>query len=90
MRSWLVGAIMLGKQGSSVADFVARIIVQHDELGQAIINICQVVPKGVVVFCPSYDFLWQVQARWDKTGAITRLGQRKKASRRYVCDLEES
>jgi len=57
---------------------------QHDELGQALINICQVVPKGVVVFCPSYDFMWQIKDRWDRTGATGRLGQRKKVRARLA------
>ncbi|GAA5845996.1 hypothetical protein JCM9279_004750 [Rhodotorula babjevae] len=48
-----------------------------DELGQAIVNISAVVPKGVVVFVPSYDFLHHAQARWEKTGMIKRLGAKK-------------
>ncbi|SCV71178.1 BQ2448_2766 [Microbotryum intermedium] len=49
-----------------------------DELGQSIANLTNVIPHGIVVFVPSYDFLFQVQARWEKTNVITRLGQRKK------------
>ncbi|ORY92941.1 helicase C-terminal domain-domain-containing protein [Leucosporidium creatinivorum] len=49
-----------------------------DELGQSIVNIAQVVPKGIVVFVPSYDFLNQVQARWEASGMIKRLKQKKK------------
>ncbi|TNY22679.1 helicase C-terminal domain-containing protein [Rhodotorula diobovata] len=48
-----------------------------DELGQAIVNIAAVVPKGVVVFVPSYDFLHHAQARWEKSGMIKRLGAKK-------------
>ncbi|GAA6002475.1 hypothetical protein JCM10207_001141 [Rhodosporidiobolus poonsookiae] len=48
-----------------------------DELGQAITSIANVVPKGVVVFVPSYDFLNQAQARWEKTGVIKRLSAKK-------------
>jgi len=83
------GGPLAAALGACVADtrfFMVRI--QHDELGQAVINICQVVPKGVVVFCPSYEFLWQVQARWDKTGAIARLGQRKKVRGESKVDVE--
>ncbi|GAA5901538.1 hypothetical protein JCM6882_006307 [Rhodosporidiobolus microsporus] len=48
-----------------------------DELGQAIVSIATVVPKGMVVFVPSYDFLFQVQARWEKSGMIKRLAAKK-------------
>ncbi|GAA5980280.1 hypothetical protein JCM5350_000898 [Sporobolomyces pararoseus] len=48
-----------------------------DELGSAIVNIASITPKGTVVFFPSYDFLFQVQARWNKTGVITRLSGKK-------------
>ncbi|GAA5907181.1 hypothetical protein JCM8208_006714 [Rhodotorula glutinis] len=48
-----------------------------DELGQAIFNISAVVPKGVVVFVPSYDFLHHARARWEKSGTIERLGGKK-------------
>ncbi|GAA5984350.1 hypothetical protein JCM11641_006192 [Rhodosporidiobolus odoratus] len=48
-----------------------------DELGQAIVSIATVVPKGVVVFVPSYDFLGAVQARWSVSGMIKRLSAKK-------------
>lgn len=59
---------------------------QVDELGQAIVNIASVVPKGVVVFVPSYDFLNSVQARWNKNGLIKRLSVKKQA-RSLLCVL---
>ncbi|SCZ99515.1 BZ3500_MvSof-1268-A1-R1_Chr3-1g06054 [Microbotryum saponariae] len=49
-----------------------------DELGHSIVNLTNVIPHGIVVFVPSYDFLFQIQARWEKTNLITRLGSRKK------------
>ncbi|RKF54277.1 ATP-dependent DNA helicase CHL1 [Erysiphe neolycopersici] len=36
-----------------------------DDLGRAILNICQVVPDGVIVFFPSYHYLNSVLARWS-------------------------
>lgn len=48
-----------------------------DELGQALINIAALTPKGMVVFVPSYDFLDQIQSRWEKTGARQRLAAKK-------------
>ncbi|KAI5474148.1 CHL1 helicase, partial [Pseudohyphozyma bogoriensis] len=49
-----------------------------DEMGLAILNISTVVPKGVVVFVPSKDFLAQIQTRWEKSGFLEKLGKRKK------------
>ncbi|GAA5928913.1 DNA helicase [Sporobolomyces koalae] len=48
-----------------------------DELGSAIVSIAAITPKGIVVFFPSYEFLYQVQARWAKNGTISRLTKKK-------------
>ncbi|KAI9812801.1 MAG: ATP-dependent DNA helicase chl1 [Phylliscum demangeonii] len=63
-----------------------------DELGRAILNLCLVIPDGVVVFFPSYAYLDQVVKRWvtgapmgPSTGSSSgpptsiwdRIGQRK-------------
>lgn len=49
-----------------------------DELGQSIYNICSLVPKGVVIFLPSYTFLDQILLRWKASGLLERLGMKKK------------
>ena len=36
-----------------------------DELGRALLNVCTIVPDGVVVFFPSYSFLETVTERWS-------------------------
>lgn len=36
-----------------------------DELGRLVLNACQVVPGGVVLFFPSFSYADQVHARWD-------------------------
>lgn len=36
-----------------------------DELGRALLNICTIVPDGVVVFFPSYSFLETVAKHWS-------------------------
>lgn len=59
------------------------------ELGLAILNICAVVPDGVVVFFPSYGYLDEVVAAWsrpqqqkaDKSTIWDRLQARKKVFR---------
>ncbi|KAG6008263.1 hypothetical protein E4U21_004725 [Claviceps maximensis] len=37
------------------------------ELGLAILNICSVVPDGVVIFFPSYGYLDEVSAAWGRS-----------------------
>jgi chromosome transmission fidelity protein 1 len=36
-----------------------------DEVGRALLNICTVVPDGVVVFFPSYAYLSTILSRWE-------------------------
>jgi chromosome transmission fidelity protein 1 len=54
-----------------------------DELGRAVLNICSVVPDGVVIFFPSYLYLDTVVQRWEvvlepgKPSIWQRLGTRK-------------
>lgn len=36
-----------------------------DDLGRAMLNICTVVPDGVVVFFPSYSYLSSITSRWE-------------------------
>ncbi|KAM5252234.1 ATP-dependent DNA helicase DDX11 isoform 1-T4 [Hipposideros larvatus] len=49
-----------------------------EETGRILCNLCNVVPGGVVCFFPSYEYLRQVHAHWDKTGLLARLAVRKK------------
>lgn len=60
---------------------------QMDELGQALINIAALTPKGMVVFVPSYDFLDQIQWRWEKTGARQRLTAKKEVRHGVQAEL---
>ncbi|XP_029420170.1 ATP-dependent DNA helicase DDX11 isoform X2 [Nannospalax galili] len=49
-----------------------------DETGRILSNLCNVVPGGVVCFFPSYEYLRQIHAHWDKTGLLARLSIKKK------------
>ncbi|KAF8459481.1 ATP-dependent RNA helicase chl1 [Terfezia claveryi] len=54
-----------------------------DDLGRAIINLCLVIPHGIVCFFPSYAYLNSVTSRWQQRSNLNtasiweRLGQRK-------------
>lgn len=52
-----------------------------DELGRTLVNVCNIVPAGLVVFVPSYAFLDKLMARWKDAasgGLLQRLGSKKK------------
>ncbi|KAG8509135.1 putative ATP-dependent RNA helicase DDX11-like protein 8 [Galemys pyrenaicus] len=48
------------------------------DMGRALCNLCMVVPGGVVCFFPSYDYLRQVHAQWEKSGLLDSLAVRKR------------
>ena len=58
--------------------FICVIIVQIEELGRVLCNICNVVPGGVVCFFPSYDYEKLVISAWEKSGVLAKIQLRKK------------
>jgi hypothetical protein len=66
--------------GCGTRSRLALCFLQVEETGRILCNLCNVVPGGVVCFLPSYEYLRQVHAHWDKTGLLTRLSVRKKVS----------
>ncbi|KAF8895275.1 helicase C-terminal domain-containing protein [Infundibulicybe gibba] len=48
------------------------------ELGQILVNFCNVVPGGMVVFFPSYAFLNGAKTVWAAAGVIEKMGVKKK------------
>lgn len=61
-----------------------RLPLQLDDFGQALNNICSIVTKGVVCFCPSYALLDTLVKRWSESGIWARLCQKKKVRRSLV------
>lgn len=43
------------------------------ELGQVVVRICSVVPKGVLIFFPSYSTLGLCTKAWKENGIYTEL-----------------
>ena len=52
--------------------------LQIDELGRALLNLCTVVPGGVVCFFPSYDYEKRVYSQWTETNLLDKIGKKKK------------
>ncbi|XP_076648589.1 ATP-dependent DNA helicase DDX11 isoform X2 [Halictus rubicundus] len=48
-----------------------------DELGRALVNICNIVPAGIVVFLPSYNFEELLYKHLDKSGIIAKISSKK-------------
>ncbi len=63
-----------------------------DELGRTVMNMCNVVPSGFVVFLPSYKYESQVFQRWRSTGMLSQIDRLKHIHRepKNSRDVEDS
>lgn len=59
-------------------NLVTCLVLQLDELGRVLVNVCTVVPGGVVCFLPSYEYEKKVFAHFASSGVLTRLTAKKK------------
>ncbi|XP_024543669.1 ATP-dependent DNA helicase DDX11 [Selaginella moellendorffii] len=48
-----------------------------EELGRLLINISVIVPEGIVVFFPSFEYESQVHKCWDKSGILSSILKKK-------------
>lgn len=48
-----------------------------DELGRTLFNLSMIIPAGLVIFFPSYQYLDQLEVRWKKTNQWDRLSKKK-------------
>lgn len=79
---WTLGGMKAGPNGGpgTVFDFSfskrSQLPLVRD-LGQALLNLCTVVPDGVVVFFPSYGYLDEVVKVWmSKDGSVPSIWDR--------------
>ncbi|KAI4815479.1 hypothetical protein KUCAC02_005623 [Chaenocephalus aceratus] len=74
-----VGTIGSGPQGRKLlATFQhTETYAFQDEVGELLLNVCQVVAKGVLCFLPSYKMLDKLRDRWINTGLWGKLEQCK-------------
>ncbi|CAG0878860.1 unnamed protein product [Darwinula stevensoni] len=52
-----------------------------DEFGRVLVNLCNIVPGGIVVFFPSYEFEKNAHALLERTGVIERIAKKKQIFR---------
>ncbi|CAL1679080.1 unnamed protein product [Lasius platythorax] len=52
-----------------------------DELGRALLNLCNIVPAGIVIFFPSYNYEDIVFKHLDKSGIISKISVKKRIYR---------
>eukprot|EP00960_Hanusia_phi_P027503 746864-Hanusia_phi.AAC.4 len=50
-------------------------VIYQDNLGQAVLELCKIIPFGVLCFFPSYGLLEKVKSRWIATGLYERLNE---------------
>jgi chromosome transmission fidelity protein 1 len=48
-----------------------------DELGRTLLNLCNIVPSGFVVFLPSYNYESVIFQRWRSTGMLSQIHAKK-------------
>ncbi|KAI9318461.1 helicase C-terminal domain-containing protein [Dichotomocladium elegans] len=49
-----------------------------DEVGLALVNLCNLIPDGVVCFFPSFSYLEQMYTHWQNDGLLGRISKKKK------------
>ncbi|ESN91790.1 hypothetical protein HELRODRAFT_189813 [Helobdella robusta] len=49
----------------------------QDEVGSILLDVCSIVPHGVLCFLPSYKSLEKLTSRWQMTGLFARLEKLK-------------
>eukprot|EP00803_Ostreobium_quekettii_P010949 evm.model.scf_201EXC.1 EVM.evm.TU.scf_201EXC.1 scf_201EXC:9634-13992(-) len=50
--------------------------VMMDEAGRLLLNICTIVPEGVIAFVPSFAYAEQLRSRWSATESLGKLSSK--------------
>ena len=61
-----------------------------DELGRTMLNVCTIVPDGVVIFFPSYLFLETIVARWSVEKDGSSIWKRLEAKKTLFREKKET
>ncbi|XP_033112136.1 Fanconi anemia group J protein homolog [Anneissia japonica] len=49
----------------------------QDEVGHLLLQVCRIIPYGVLMFFPSYSMMTKLQERWQNTGLWDKLNELK-------------
>lgn len=66
----------------------ASCALQIRELGLLLCNLVTVVPEGIVVFFPSFDYEGRVYENWESSGILGRITKRKRVFREPRNNME--
>ncbi|XP_074641917.1 Fanconi anemia group J protein homolog [Tubulanus polymorphus] len=74
-----VGSISQGPRGTSLLTTYqnTETFSYQDEVGLLLLEICKIMPFGVLCFLPSYKMLEKLTNRWQTTGLWVQLSQQK-------------
>ncbi|XP_028319623.1 Fanconi anemia group J protein, partial [Gouania willdenowi] len=74
-----VGTIGAGPQGTKLCATFRHTETYsfQDEVGALLLQVCMVMPKGVLCFLPSYKMLDKLRDRWINTGLWDKLEEKK-------------
>ncbi|XP_066975355.1 Fanconi anemia group J protein homolog isoform X1 [Macrobrachium rosenbergii] len=78
--------VWVGTVGRGPTDQVLQATYQNtetwqfqDEIGRLVLSVCEVVPRGVLCFLPSYSMLNKLYERWQSTGLWDEISNHKLA-----------
>lgn len=77
-QTW-VGCVPVGPSGATFLGNFKTMdsFAYQDDLAQAILGICEIVPAGVLCFLPSYTFMDKLMRRMKNTGVYQQLSRCK-------------
>eukprot|EP00795_Rhopilema_esculentum_P015838 gene15838-7165_t len=75
-----VGALTVGTDNKSiVANYqTSETFPFQDEVGNVLLEVCKVIPRGVLCFFPSYAMLDKLKRRWESTDLWRKLHEVKR------------
>jgi|Transcript_105145 fanconi anemia group J protein len=78
-RQVWAGSLISSNGSSLLTNYESQDSTRYqDGVGAVLYKMAQVVPGGVLVFFPSYSLMAKLKIRWESTGLLKRIDQRKK------------
>ncbi|KAK2711312.1 Fanconi anemia group J protein homolog [Artemia franciscana] len=74
-----VGSVGFGPSGTPLKatyEFTSQFVFQ-DDLGKLVLDVCKVIPHGILMFVPSYTLMRKLIERWEQTGLIDEIREYK-------------